>query len=163
MNKGPKTYLVFKIKNHSGTSSTFFWKKSKKIISKSWIFSFIGASWSFKNYFKRFLGQFYLRYDSIYKYKHIILRNVNFAEKVDLWAHCVLVMGRMSIRGGGLYGKDDRIGWCEAGGNECEIDFLLFGKGGGLEDSERNLQTVDVTWQAVLALSGSFLSVDFNH
>ena len=38
-----------------------------------------------------------------------------------------------------------------------------FGKGGGLEDSQRNLQTVDATWQAVLALSGSFVAVDFNH
>jgi hypothetical protein len=33
-----------------------------------------------------------------------------------------------------------------------------FGKGGGLEDSEQSLQTVDATWQAVLALSGSFLA-----
>ena len=67
----------------------------------------------------------------------------------------------MSITGGGFYREDDdRIGWCEASSNECKIDFW---KGGGLEDSEQSLQTVDATWQAVLALSGSFLAVDFNH
>ena len=56
--------------------------------------------------------------------------------------------------------EDDRIGWRVAGSNECGI-YRLLGNVEDLEDSERSLQTADATWQAVLVLSGSYLTVDF--
>jgi hypothetical protein len=61
----------------------------------------------------------------------------------------------MSITGGGFYREDDdRIGWCEAGGNECKIDFWERWRIGG----QRAKPTDGRCY-----LASSFLAVDFNH